>query len=35
MVPTTIIRQGDENNPVLGTLRVWECPGAIDFDIEL
>ena len=34
-VPTAIIRQGDENNPILGTLRVWEGPGGIDFDIEL
>ena len=34
-MPTAIIRQGDENNPVLGTLRMREGPGGIDFDIEL
>ena len=34
-MPTAVIRQGDENNPVLGTLRVWEGPGGIDFDIKL
>src|SRR5262245_35707601 len=34
-VPAAIIRQGDEYNLVLGTLRVWEGPGGIDFDIEL
>jgi hypothetical protein len=35
VVPTAIIREGDENNPVVGTLRMRECPGGIDFDIEL
>ena len=35
VVPTTIIREGDENNPVLGTLRMRKGPGSIDFDIEL
>ena len=34
-MPAAIIGQGDQNNPVLGTLRVWEGPGGKDFDIEL